>query len=139
MLSERRVVMKKTGVLLFCLFLLIALDVMADNTSSQSPAVKKQLGFDLIGPRDYGNNFVGVKVRVTNLTDRHIDNAQAGCTLQDENNEEISYEKHYVIKSDEGGLAANTSKEYMFFLYNNFGDYNKIKHIVFQAESITFR
>ena len=131
--------MKKTGIFLFCLFLLISLDVMADDNSSQSPAVKKQLGFDLIGPKDFGNNFVGVKVTVTNMTDRHIDTAQAGCILQDENNEEISYEKHYVIKSDEGGLAPHTSKEYMFFLYNNFGDYDKIKHILFQAESITFK
>ena len=51
----------------------------------------------------------------------------------------VLFEKQYVIKSDEGGLAPHKTKEYMFYLYNNFGDFNKIKHIVVQPESIKFR
>ena len=136
---ERLVVMKKTGVFLLCLFLLIPWYVMADDANSQSRAVNNQIRFDLIGPKDFGNVFVGVKVNVTNLTDRHIDNAQGSCILKDENNDEISYEKQYVIKSDEGGLGPHKTKEYMFYLYNNFGDYNKIKHILIQPESIKFK
>ena len=124
---------------MLCLFLLISLDVMADDANLQSRAVTNQIRFDLIGPKDFSNVFVGVKVKVTNLTDRHIDNAQGSCILRDENNDEISFEKQYVIKSDEGGLAPHKTKEYMFYLYNNFGDFNKIKHIVVQPESIEFR
>ena len=131
--------MKKTGVFFLCLFLLIPLYVMADDANSQARAVKDQIRIDLIGPKDFGNVFVGVKVNVTNLTDRHIENAQGSCVLKDENNEEISFEKQYMIKSDEGGLAPHKTKEYMFYLYNNFGDYNKIKHILLEVESIQFK
>ena len=100
---------------------------------------ENQLGFNLINSKDLGNNFVLVNLKITNLTDKHIDNAQAGCILKDENHAEISYEKHYVIKSDEGGLAPHASKDHVFYLYNHYGDFSKIKHILFQTESIKFK
>ena len=131
--------MKKIGILLLGFFLITSLDAIASDVNAPSPDIEIQLGFNLINSKDLGNNFVLVNLKVNNLTDKHIDNAQAGCILKDENHAEISYETHYVIKSEEGGLAPHASNDHIFYLYNHYGDISKIKHILFQTESIKFK
>ena len=112
-----------------------------EETATKKVATKgidysKVLKFNVVSIKDYGPTMVGVKVKITNLTDKPIHNAQATCILLDANKKEIGFQKHYVIKSTEGGLEPRGST---YFEYVMDGSYDRTEYTSFKVDSLKFR
>ncbi len=90
------------------------------------------LEFDIISKEDY-NEMTGIKVKITNISKKHINSCYATCILKNAQGKELSFESHYVIKSRNGGLSpgASTYFEYAIEVRSRI-----VKYISFQIEKI---
>lgn len=79
----------------------------------ESPAYP--LRFDVIQLVDYVRR-VGVQTKITNRNKRDIRNCLATCMVYDNTGEELGFEKHYVVKSLEGGLSAGASTHFEYVI-----------------------
>ena len=114
--------MKK--IIFLCFLLLISTNALASSN-------KNVLDFQVISSKTLGKDTIEIKVKITNLTNKHISDAHVTCILEDEKGKEITSQKHNVSKSSEGGLLPNKST---YFTYILFGDPSKAKSISFQYE-----
>ena len=71
------------------------------------------LEVDIIKSERLGG-YYSIKIKITNSGNRDIHNALATCILLDQNEQEIDFKKHYVIKSTEGGLVVGRSTYFTF-------------------------
>ena len=83
----------------------------------------------------YGDTMVSVKVKITNNTNKHIKKAEVTCILLDNEQKEITFQKHYVVKSFEGGLEPNKS---IYFEYVIDADPNKVQYAKYQIDQIKY-
>lgn len=93
----------------------------------------KLLDFKVITSKTYGDDMLGIQVKIINVSKRHINSCYATCILKDVNGDDLAFEQHYVIKSLEGGLAP---KEFTFFEYVINVDPSRVKKVSFHIESI---
>jgi len=106
-------------------------DRVNQQIARKSP--NKLLDFKVITSKIYGDNMLGIQVKITNVSKRHINRCSATCILKDVNGDDLAFEQHYVIKSLEGGLAP---KEFTFFEYVINVDPSRVKKVSFHIESI---
>jgi hypothetical protein len=114
--------------------------IWTPSVSEEKPPPEKKtegpLKFDIIKTSALGNTMVEVKVKIINNTDKYIHNAQVACILLDSNSQEIAFQKHYAIKSTEGGLAPHKSTHFTYVVDAN---YSHVKYVSFQIEELNFR
>ena len=96
-------------------------------------SLKKNLKFDVISTEAIGAKMVQVNVKVTNLGNRHINQAEIACILHDINGHEIAFAKHYVIRSLDGGLPGG---QLIYFEYVINANYSQTKSVSFHIDSI---
>lgn len=77
---------------------------------------------------------ISVKVKITNISNKHINGAYVTCVCLDQNKEEIAFQSHYVIKSTEGGLKAGRSVYFQYVI--NVKNPSRVKYFVFNIERI---
>jgi len=85
------------------------------TAESEKKSISNQLEFDVVSYKRYGEEMLGVKVKITNISNRHVNSCDATCILQDAQGEKLTFQRHYVIKSIDGGLSpgASTYFEYV--------------------------
>jgi uncharacterized protein YgiM (DUF1202 family) len=106
---------------------------------SRAPEIKKSkatLKFDVIKTSGLGKTMVEVQVKITNNTAKHIHNAQVTCILSNSNRREIAFQRHYAIKSTEGGLAPHRSTYFTYIVDCN---YSQVHYVSFQIEELNFK
>lgn len=91
------------------------------------------LEFDVISTKSYGNEMLGVQVKVTNLSNHHINGCEVTCILKDGEGKDLAFERHYAIKSTEGGLSPGNST---YFEYVINVQPELVKYVSFHIESI---
>jgi len=84
--------------------------------STEKLEVSSPLKFQVITTKDYGQEMIGIQIKITNISKRHINRCEATCILQDARNKDLAFERHYVIKSIDGGLAPNTSTYFEYVI-----------------------
>ncbi len=85
------------------------------TAESEKKSISNPLEFDVVSTKRYGEEMLGVKVKITNISNRHINSCDATCILQDAQGKKLTFQRHYVIKSIDGGLppGASTYFEYV--------------------------
>lgn len=96
---------------------------------------KTPLEFKLISIEEMGE-YVFVKVKIKNISEKHINRARVACILLDANKNEITFEEHYVIKATEGGLHSGGET---YFNYSIRAPYSEIKFVRWHILSIDFK
>lgn len=85
------------------------------TTGTEKKSISNPLEFDVVSSENYGGETLGVKVKITNISNRHINLCEATCILQDAKGEQLTFDRNYIINSADGGLApgASTYFEYV--------------------------
>lgn len=83
-------------------------DAERTNRDSYAPD-NLPVQFNVITTKSYGPGMLGVKVEITNTGNCHINQCDATCILLDSYGKKIGFQRHYVIKSTEGGLGPGNS------------------------------
>jgi len=109
--------------------------VNATKTKEKIP-LEKILDFKVISSQSLGNTMAEVKVKITNLTNKGISNAQVTCILKGKDGKEIAFQKHYAIKSTEGGLAAKQSTYFTYII--DIVNYYDVETIAFHIDELNF-
>ncbi|MFA5239548.1 MAG: hypothetical protein WC476_07580 [Phycisphaerae bacterium] len=91
------------------------------------------LEFDVISTKSYENEMLGVQVKITNLSSHHINSCEVTCILKNGEGKDLAFERHYVIKSTEGGLSPGNST---YFEYVINVQPELVKNVSFHIDSI---
>jgi len=100
--------------------LLLTVLSCTDVRESKQP----QLRIEIVSSREVGS-MVEVKVKFTNVSDKHINSAKGTAIIYDKNHNEIGFQEDYVIKSTEGGLKPNATARHSFIVDVN-GKFSKV-------------
>jgi len=92
---------------------------------------KSDIKIKIISTETYGTKMIGIKVKITNSGMEHINQCLATCILYNSMNKEITVQKHYVIKSFEGGLDSKASTYFEYIIdVNNVTDVKKVGFLI---------
>jgi len=78
-------------------------------------------------------DMISVKVKITNDTDRRVASAQVACSVLNGEGREIAFQKHYAIRSFEGGLAPGASTRFNYVITT---EPQQVRRVKFHVESI---
>ena len=96
----------------------------------------KPLQIDVISSKSYGSTMTGVKIKITNISGKHIQRAEMTCIAKNDSGREVDFAKHYVIRSLDGGLANGNTTYFNYVLDVN---RNLVSTVHFKIENISYR
>jgi hypothetical protein len=112
---------------------LIGWALLTMPTTAKKPPISNPLEFQVVTTKSYGGEMVGVQVKITNVSNRHINSCDVSCILQDAKGKDLGFERNYVIKSIDGGLAPGA---FTYFEYVIDSRPELVKNVLFHIEKI---
>ncbi len=89
--------------------------VIEGQTVPENETVPNPLDFDVVSTKHY-TDMLGVKVKITNISNRVVSGyCYATCILQDAQGGTLTFQGHYIIKSDDG-LPPGASTYYNYII-----------------------
>jgi hypothetical protein len=101
-------------------------------TAKKTP-VSNPLEFQVVTTKSYGREMVGVQVKITNVSNRHINSCDVSCIVQDAKGKDLGFERNYVISSIDGGLEPGA---FTYFEYVIDSRPELVKNVLFHIEKI---
>jgi hypothetical protein len=102
-------------------------------TTAKKTPISNPLEFQVVTTKSYGGEMIGVQVKITNVSNRHINSCDVSCILQDAKGKDLGFERNYVIKSIDGGLAPGA---FTYFEYVIDSRPELVKNVLFHIEKI---
>ena len=86
-----------------------------DNLNCIENHTKEDVMITLISRENISTEMVSVKIKVTNVGTKHINSCLSTCILYD-GTTEVAFQKHYIIRSIDGGLDINSSTYFEYII-----------------------
>ncbi len=102
-------------------------------TNAKKVPISNPLKFQVVTTKTYGQEMIGIQVKITNISNHHINGCEATCILKDAIDKDLAFERHYVIKSIDGGLAPG---KFTYFEYVIDCKPDLVKKALFHIENL---